>query len=161
MENVKKTYGHIWLIIVAVVLFDQITKYLIRHFMDLGQTLNIAGNIVRFTYVENPGIAFGLHLSNRFVFTGLSLLASALLIVYLYKNRREPRFLTVSLAVILGGAFGNLIDRIAFGRVVDFLDIGIGTLRWYIFNVADSAVVVGMIFLLIYLYRCDRCIRKE
>jgi len=150
-----------FIVLFAIILFDQYTKYLIKSSMNIGQSIKILGNFIRFTYVENTGIAFGIHLNNTYVFTGLSLLASTILAVYLYKNREEHIFLKVSLAMILGGAFGNLIDRIFFGKVVDFLDIGIGGLRWWIFNVADSAVVVGMFFLIIYLYRCDKCIKNE
>jgi len=148
-------------VIGVVILFDQITKVLIRNYMEIGQSIKILGNFIRFTYVENPGIAFGIHLNNTVIFTTLSLLASSVISIYLYKNRFAHMFLKISLAIILGGAFGNLIDRIMYRRVVDFIDIGIGNLRWWIFNIADSAVVIGMILLVIYIYRCDKCISKE
>ena len=149
------------IVIGLVILFDQVTKLLIRNYMAIGQSIKVVGNFIRFTYVENPGIAFGIHINNTLVFTILSLIASSAIGIYLYLNRSGPGLLKISLAIILGGAFGNLIDRVLSGRVVDFIDIGMGGLRWWIFNIADSAVVIGMILLVINIYRCDKCIEKE
>lgn len=129
------------------VILDQITKQVIRHTMLLGDSFDVLGTFLKITYVENPGIAFGIRVGNGTVFTVLSILASLGVLAYLYTHWNEGMKMKCSLALILGGAFGNLIDRILYRRVVDFIDVGIGDVRWPVFNIADSAVVIGMIIL--------------
>jgi len=128
---------------VAVIL-DQVAKLIVRQTMEMGQSIPILGHVLKVTYVENPGIAFGIRVGNGSLFTVLSVLASFVVFIYFVTHRNEGILLKGSLALILGGAFGNLIDRIVYRQVVDFIDVGIGNLRWPVFNVADSAVVVGM-----------------
>jgi len=131
-----------------VVVLDQATKILTKKFMLLGHSEKILGDFVRYTYIQNTGMAFGIHIGNRLVFTIFLLLASLIILGYLFKARGDRPMVRVSLALILGGAIGNLIDRIFSGAVVDFIDVGIGSLRWPVFNVADSAVSIGMILLI-------------
>jgi signal peptidase II len=134
-----------WFLLFAALLgLDRWTKHLVSHGLSLGQSIPVVGDAVRLTYVENPGMAFGLRLGDGTVFTVFSVLASLFLAAYLWNRRREGALLKAGLVLILSGAVGNLVDRIATGRVVDFVDVGAGTLRWPVFNVADSAVVVGM-----------------
>ena len=105
------------------------------------------------TYIENPGIAFGISVGPYLnVLTFFSYGAILFIIYYLYSERNSNFIIRFSLAIILGGALGNIIDRSLvvfypdqFYGVVDFIDIGIGKYRWYIFNVADSMVTVGII----------------
>ncbi len=139
----------LYLIVGLIVIIDQITKIIIKESMYLGESIQLMGNFLRITYVENPGIAFGIRVGNPIIFTILSLLASMVIVVYMIYHRNGEKILKYGLAVILGGALGNLIDRLFVQRVVDFVDVGIGDVRWPVFNVADSAVVVGM-FMLIY-----------
>jgi signal peptidase II len=134
---------------IAVVALDQFTKWLIRDVMTLGQSIPVIGDAVRITFIENDGIAFGLHVKNAVLFTGFSIAACIFIVVYLWMQRREGNWLKSGLILILGGAIGNLIDRITSGRVVDFIDVGLRTVRWPVFNVADSAVVVGMGILIV------------
>ncbi len=131
-------------LLVAVIALDQATKTLIKRTMTLGQSLQVLGDPLRITFVENDGIAFGLHVKNATLFTAFSIAACALIVIYLWKQRREGAWLKTALILILGGAIGNVIDRVVFGKVVDFIDVGFRTVRWPVFNVADSAVVVGM-----------------
>jgi signal peptidase II len=131
-------------LLVAVIALDQATKTIVKRTMTLGQSFTVIGDPLRITFVENDGIAFGLHVKNAALFTAFSVIACALIVVYLWKQRREGAWLKTALVLILGGAIGNVIDRVAFGKVVDFIDVGFRTLRWPVFNVADSAVVVGM-----------------
>lgn len=141
---------------IFIILADQITKNLIRDLMVVGQSNSVFGDIVRLTYVENPGIAFGIRIPNSWIFTILSILAVIGIVVYLIKQWNESRWIKFSLSLILGGAVGNLIDRILFSKVVDFVDVGVGQLRWPVFNVADSAVVVGMFILFIAMYNEEK-----
>jgi signal peptidase II len=131
-----------------ILLADQATKLTIKNRVDLRDSISVMGDFFRLTYIENPGMAFGIQFGSPLFFTGFASIASVVIFVYLYRIRHEkfiPRF---ALAIILGGAVGNLIDRFAYGQVVDFLDFGFGETRWPIFNIADSSVTVGMILLL-------------
>lgn len=131
----------------GVVLFDQLSKLIVKYFFNLGVSHNIIGDVVRLTYIENPGMAFGIQIGGQTFFTVFATLATIIIFIYIVRTRDEKMPLRFSLALILGGAIGNLIDRFLYGKVIDFVDIGIGNTRWPIFNVADSAVTVGMIIL--------------
>jgi signal peptidase II len=140
---------------------DQATKLIVRHSMELHQSIPIMGEIVKLTYVRNPGIAFGIRVQNGVIFTVLSILASLGVAVYLFTHLDEGKGVKISLSLILGGAFGNLIDRILYKEVVDFIDIGIGNLRWPVFNLADSFVVIGMIILFYSFFFTKNELEKE
>ncbi len=127
---------------------DQFTKRMARGFMELGESIPLAGNSVRLTYIENPGMAFGIQVENMLFLTLASMVASAVVFYYLIRYRQEGFLVRFPLALILGGAIGNLIDRLLYGRVADFIDVGIGSLRWPTFNFADSSVTVGIIMFL-------------
>ncbi|MCG8618901.1 MAG: signal peptidase II [Desulfobacterales bacterium] len=137
----------------GVVLVDQITKFLIIRYIALYDHIVVIDGFFNINHVLNPGGAFGL-LANqslgvrRFVFLFLSSLV-ALFVVWMYRKVAESHvFLAYGLAAIFGGAVGNLIDRFRFGKVVDFLDFHIGVHHWPAFNVADSAICIGMSILI-------------
>ena len=133
-----------------VVVFDQITKYLVRHNLDLHTPIPVMGNFFRLTYVENSGIVFGIKVGGALpLFTVLSIVATILILYYFFRERTNHLGIRISLALVLGGAVGNLIDRLIFGQVVDFLDFGFGEYRFFVFNVADSAVTVGVFLFLL------------
>jgi signal peptidase II len=166
----------IW-VSVVIVIVDQITKFLVKGInlealnlrwegLPLGSSRPIIGDFLRLTYIENPGMAFGIDVGGKLFFSVFTLLASIGIAVYLYKKRNEPFLLRLSLATILGGAVGNLIDRVFygviynegplfFGKVVDFIDLdffnislfGFNISRWPVFNVADASVTIGVILL--------------
>ena len=141
---------------------DQFSKMAIRNLfakIDM-HTIPVFGNFFRLTFVENSGAVFGIdpQLGNltNIILLILHIIAIAVIIYLFLKNKHAlPRF---SFTLILSGAFGNLIDRIIFGRVTDFLDVDFFNLtignwhidRWYVFNIADSCIVVGVILLIIY-----------
>ncbi len=135
-----------------VVLVDQFSKYWVRDNLALNSQVNIFGNYFRFTHVVNPGVAFGINIGSFMsVVTVLSFFAILLILYYMYLERHSSLLLRISLALILGGALGNMIDRSfvilfpdSYHGVVDFIDIGINQYRWYVFNLADSAVTVGI-----------------
>ena len=108
----------------AVFAFDQITKLLVRRSMSLGESVAVLGNLFRITYVENSGIVFGIHVMNPAVYTVVQLVASVLIIVYLCIRLNQHAWVRAGLAVMLGGALGNLLDRVLFHKVVDFIDVG-------------------------------------
>ena len=133
-----------------VVIFDQITKLSVKLHFFYGESIKVLGDFVRFTYIENPGMAFGIRIGGRYFFTVFAALATVIILIYLYRIRHDRFASRFSLALILGGAIGNLIDRLAYGQVIDFVDIGLGRTRWPVFNLADSCVTVGMIMLVVF-----------
>ena len=141
-----------------VVVLDQLSKIWIKNNFALFESRNIIGDFLRFSYVENPGIAFGIRLGDlKVVVTIISIVIVSYLAFILYSSKQFVYVEKLSLSLILGGAIGNLIDRIliyfpnsSYAGVVDFIDVGFASHRWYIFNIADSAVTVGIILYLIY-----------
>jgi signal peptidase II len=133
----------VWAPLVLVVDFVS-KRWVLANEAALRVKIEILGEFLRFSYVRNPGSAMGLFPVGRTVLVSISILAS-LFLVYLYVTT-EPRLRVrrAAMAAILGGALGNLIDRLFYnGLVVDFIDVGIGTHRFYTFNVADMGVTVG------------------
>jgi signal peptidase II len=142
-----------------VVLADAFTKTLaVDRLMPTRLPREVLGETLRLTLVFNPGAAFGLHLGpwSRWIFTGLSI-GALVLLWELYRTTRAGDFVrTLALSLVCGGALGNLVDRLKSGRgVVDFIDVGVGTMRWPTFNVADMAVSCGAVLLAIVLWKED------
>ena len=170
----------------GIVVADQITKLLVKGFsvpflgiyhagLPLGSSTSIFGDIVRLTFIENPGMAFGIDVGGKLFLTIFSLFASVGILIYLFRIKDEPFVIRLSLAMILGGAIGNLIDRVFYGvifgeaplfygKVVDFVDVdffnvdflGFHITRWPVFNVADAAVSLGVLVLLVFHRRFSR-----
>lgn len=139
------------LTLVVVVLTDQLTKRLIMENLSLYETINIIPGFFNLTYIHNPGAAFGLFAGNgegwRLWFFAVVTLTALIVIIFLYRYYRDKGFFYVfCLGLIGGGAVGNLIDRFRFGSVVDFLDFYIGSHHWPAFNLADSAICLGIGF---------------
>ncbi len=138
----------------VVVVLDQLTKSWVSQ--NLGQpgqshSIQVVGDLVRLSFTTNTGAAFGMFPAATLFFTAVALIAvPVLLIARSYVNERAW-WMTVIFGMLLGGAVGNLLDRVRLGRVVDFIDVGIGNVRWWSFNVADSSFVVGVILLALYL----------
>ena len=141
-----------------VVILDQLTKIWVKNNFSLFESRNIIGDFLRFSYVENPGIAFGIRIGNLKVLVTVISIAIATYLAFLLYNSKQLVYLEkFSLSLILGGAVGNLIDRIliyvpnsTYNGVIDFIDVGVSGHRWYIFNIADSAVTMGIIIYLFY-----------
>lgn len=128
-------------IIFGVIVLDQVSKLLVLHFLYEDKVTLIPG-VLDFTYVENRGMAFGLLADHRWVFMLLSTVGIAALAFYLFRYVK-PTLGRVALALIIGGGIGNMIDRIAYGFVVDFIDFCAFDFWVWVFNVADAAVCVG------------------
>jgi len=137
---------------ISVLILDQFTKIWVKNTFTLYDSKNIIGDFLRISYVENPGIAFGIRVGNlSILITAISLAIAIYIVYYLFTNRDIPSLERIGLSLILGGAIGNLIDRIlvlipnsTYNGVIDFIDMGFNNHRWYIFNIADSAVTVGI-----------------
>jgi len=159
MAKYYRKYITFLLIGVAIILVDQVTKVLVTQRFSLYENLEVIPGFFNLTYIRNTGGAFGLLAGEASQLrTGLFLAISCVgmgIIFYLYTRipPGEP-WLDAGLAMTFGGALGNLIDRVRFGEVIDFLDFHIGTLHWPAFNVADSAISVGVgIFCFYFLFK--------
>ena len=132
----------IWLLVsLGVIIIDQVTKWLCVAFLKEAESVPLIRGFLHLTYVENRGAAFGSFSEHRWVFMVFSTIAIVGVTVYLLKFCENDRLLRCSLALIIGGGIGNMIDRIALGYVIDFIDFS--GIRSYVFNGADSAVCVG------------------
>lgn len=156
---------HLFLGVVGgIVLVDFTTKVLVQNAFHLYEQVEIIGEYVRFTLIYNPGAAFGIHVGeySRVIFSALSLIALVALGAMYWLTPIADRVRLMSIALVCGGAIGNLVDRVRSVRgVVDFVDVGVGDLRWPIFNVADIAVTTGAIFLAMSLWREEEPDRRR
>ena len=139
------------IIIVAIIALDQWSKWAIKTSFNLYQSKPVIQDLLHFTYVTNDGMAFGLSFpGGKHVLLIMTILLTGFIVGFLWKEKNGHPLIKYGLALILSGAIGNLIDRLLYGKVVDFLDLMIGNFHWYIFNVADSSVTIGMILFIIH-----------
>ncbi len=138
-------------IIVAIIALDQWSKWAIKTSFNLYQSEPVIQDLLHFTYVTNDGMAFGLSFpGGKHILLVMTILLTGFIIGFLWKEREGHPLVKYGLALILSGAIGNLIDRFFYGKVVDFLDLMIGDFHWYIFNVADSSVTIGMVLFIMH-----------
>ncbi len=131
----------------AILAADQLTKAWLVSFLAPGESVRVVGDLVRLVHGQNAGGLFGLLQGQALPFALVSLVVVGLIVAYHARSGRNP-YLTVTLGLLLGGALGNLLDRLRLGYVVDFVDLGIGSVRWYTFNVADAAISIAILLLL-------------
>lgn len=141
-------------IALCVVILDLASKLVVYHTMTLGQgPIPILGDTLRLTYVHNPGAAFSLFRGSRWFFVTVSSLSIVAVWFLAMGERHRGRLAQIAFGLILGGALGNLIDRLWLGVVIDFIEMGLGRHRWPVYNVADAGVTVGVVLLGISLLR--------
>lgn len=136
------------LTVIAIVFFDRATKIFFSDTLSLGESIPVVRNVLHFTLVHNTGIAFGLFKNQGIVFIIIPIIAVVLIAfnIYYHRNNTEvSRMYMIGFSLILAGAIGNLVDRITFGYVIDFIDFRV----WPVFNIADSAISVGTVLILI------------
>jgi signal peptidase II len=135
------------LTVFTVVFLDRITKIFFSQLLSLGESLPVLRGIIHITLVHNTGIAFGLFRDQGIVFIIIPVIAIGLLIYNIYYYRRFEHQISelyiLGFSLILGGAFGNLVDRICYGYVIDFIDLRV----WPVFNIADSAITIGALII--------------
>lgn len=131
--------------VIAVVALDRLTKNFFANLLNYGESIPVIKNFFHFTLVYNTGIAFGLFKNHGFVFIVVPLIAIILLVfnIYYYRQNNDAlsKMYIFAFSLILGGAIGNLYDRIMYGHVIDFIDFRV----WPVFNIADSAITVGAV----------------
>ena len=141
-----------WLNLSAlIIILDQLTKWLMSSWLDLYETVAVVPYF-NLTLAHNYGAAFSFLASaggwQRWFFTILAIVVSIVLTVWMKRLKANAKLEAISLALILGGAIGNVIDRVAHGYVIDFLDVYVGSYHWPAFNIADSAICVGAVLLI-------------
>ena len=149
-------YNKLIIISLGVLLIDMLSKVLIKHFILLGIRIKIIKGFLYITYVKNTGAAFSIFRNNTIFLIILSILVIGLLFYYLNKKEKITKLENISYGLILGGAIGNLFDRILYGYVIDFIDIYIFKYDYPVFNIADMAIVIGVIILVIDLFRGEK-----
>lgn len=148
----------------GLITIDQITKFIVERSLRLYDPVPVLGDFFRLTYIFNRGAAFGIHLGewSRIAFTILPIVAAVLLYTMYRQTPWSDRSRLVAIALVTGGAIGNLIDRVRSSRgVVDFFDVGFGSVRWPVFNVADIGVTIGALLLAVSLWREEQTLEKE
>ena len=147
---VRRTGAH-WVtffgIAATVWILDQLSKAWLVGQLSPGESMNVVGDWVRLVFSQNSGALFGLFRDNAVIFGIVSLAVIGLIVAYHGRAGRSA-YLSVALGLLLGGALGNVTDRLRLGYVVDFVDIGIGSFRWYTFNVADAAISLAIVMLI-------------
>ncbi|MBW3571056.1 MAG: signal peptidase II [Gemmatimonadetes bacterium] len=149
---------------IGLIVVDQLTKYVVQRTLPLWVPVPVMGDFFRLTYIFNRGAAFGIHLGewSRIAFSILPVAAAVLLYLMYRQTPWSDRTRLVAIALVTGGAIGNLIDRIRSSRgVVDFFDFGVGNVRWPVFNVADIGVTVGALLLAVSLWREEQTLEQQ
>lgn len=133
---------------VVLAAIDQIIKYFVVTDLKPVGTVNVIGDVFKLTYVENRGVAFGMFSGMQWLFIVLTIIMLAAIIFYMFKKRPDSKFFYVTVAMIVGGGIGNLIDRIAYNYVVDYLSLSFFP---PVCNFADYCITIGVLLLAVYL----------
>ena len=134
---------------VLIVILDQLSKFIVHSTMNLYDSFQVIPYLLNFTYIRNEGIAFGIYFEGaETIFIILPILITIYLFYLLKSEEFQDKLSQIALFLIIAGAVGNIIDRIFRGYVVDFIDFHLNGMHWYVFNIADSSVTIGLIFLL-------------
>lgn len=131
----------------VIVVLDQVTKALLVAALEPGQSVNVLGDWLRLVHGQNTGALFGLFRDSAAGFAIVSIVVIGAILVY-ESRAGATRYVSLTLGLLFGGALGNLADRIRLGYVVDFVDAGVGTLRFWTFNVADASISLAIVLLL-------------
>ena len=145
----RKKYLVVFLTAIAIIILDQLSKFLVKINFNLNESVPVMGEIFHLTYIHNFGAGFGILQNQRILLVIISIAVAAFIFYYAKKVKEEETLLQLLLGFVLGGTIGNLIDRIFLGYVTDFFDFMI----WPVFNIADSFVTIGIIGLVIYFWR--------
>ena len=153
----KKTF----IVAGVFVILDYISKLLVNMFLTLNDSIVIINNFFSFTYVHNEGAAFSMFGNSNYVLAFIGIFFVILILYYLSKKSNIGRLESVCYGLLLGGACGNLIDRIVYGYVVDFLDFKIFGYDFPVFNVADSFIVISAFIIVVLEFRNDKLVIKK
>ncbi len=143
----KNKVIYLFTIPVIILILDQFTKFLVEKNLPYHEPVNVIGDFLRLTFVYNPGIAFGISFGQSFPYTIVAILITLFVIYLAIVEKNSLSFFAY--CMIIGGALGNIFDRVFRGMVVDFVDVGINeNLRWFVFNLADSFITIAIMLLI-------------
>ena len=144
------------LIILTIVFFvvDFVSKLIVSNLMNVHDSIEVIKDFFYISYFRNTGGAWSIFSNHTWLLTLVSLIIIIFLVCYVYKNKPKKKMETLGYSMILGGSIGNLLDRIIYGYVIDFLDFNIFGYNYPIFNFADVFIVIGVLILIIYNWRC-------
>ena len=134
-------------------IIDLVSKLIVSNLMDVYDSIKIIENFFYITYVRNTGAAWSIFSGERLGLVIVSLIIICFIVYYIFKNNPENRLEKVGYAMIVGGAFGNLLDRIVYGYVIDFFDFNIFNYDYPIFNLADCFIFFGVLLIIMYMWR--------
>ena len=160
LKKIIKEYWLLFVIASIVVILDQVSKALVRAFIPFGgwwMPLEWLAPYFRFVHWKNTGAAFGFFQNGGLIFTIMAVIVSIVIVIYYPQIHKEKKLMRVAMAMQLGGALGNLIDRLVFGTVTDFISVG----NFAVFNIADANITVGVGLLIIALWLDERQENKE
>jgi len=144
----------IFISMLLIVGADQLVKHLVVKFLSTGTDISIIDKFLSFCYVENRGAAFGVLQDSRWLFVAITVIAVGFLVWYVLTRKPKNKLLCTAIALIGGGAIGNFIDRLFFGRVIDFIRLDF--INFPVFNLADTCLTIGVILLAIYIFISDK-----
>jgi len=144
-----KKYPFVLLIALVIFFVDQVSKFFISSNMFLGQSIPLINNIFHLTYIHNTGAGFGILKGRTLILVLISLFVIGYILYFIKDIKNNEKTLQILVGFILGGTIGNLLDRLMYGSVIDFLDFRI----WPIFNFADSFLTIGVISLIVYFWK--------
>ena len=150
-------YKKLFIWVILFLLIDQVSKGLINLNMDLNQSIGIIPNFFNLTYVHNEGAAFSILMGGRWFFIIAAIIALNIIFIFFIKDKKLKTIETITYALLIAGIIGNLIDRVLYGYVIDFLDFNIFGYDFAIFNLADSFIVIAVIMLIILLIDKKKC----
>ncbi|MGN7455025.1 signal peptidase II [Paenibacillus pasadenensis] len=152
-----KVKGYSYVVALAAILLDQITKIIIMNRLELYEQIKVIGDFFIITSIRNTGAAFSMLEGKQLFFLIITPIVAAGIAWYIHQQRRSGNvWLLTALGLVLGGALGNFIDRLLYGHVVDFLSFNFGSYSFAVFNIADSAITIGVIMIIIDTLREDR-----
>lgn len=140
---------------VVALILDIISKVIVSKFISLGENIIIINSFLSITNVRNSGVAWSMFADKNIFVLMVSALVILGIIMYVYKNRPKDKVEEIAYSIIIGGALGNFLNRLFYGYVVDFISVKIFGYGYPIFNLADSFIVIGVIILIIYTWRCS------
>ena len=146
---------------IIFVAIDICSKLVISKYLSINESIKVINNFINITHVKNTGVAWSLFANQTILVLIVSLIVIVGIIVYIKKNKPTNNVEKISYSMILGGAIGNLIERLFYGYVTDFIDINIFDYNYPVFNLADTFIVVGVILLIIVTWRCEHVRNKS
>ncbi len=159
-------YLHLFLVSNVLIILDQYTKMWVNTHIPKHRFIMVIDNFFAITHIRNPGVAFGLFADGpselkTYLFIGFSIIAIVAILIFFHQTPPENKMVRIGLILVFSGAIGNLIDRILYHEVIDFLDFFVGSYHWPAFNIADSCITIGVLLMFVDLIQARKAPQVE